>query len=214
VPVPAPSITRSVAPAPKKQATAEDRRRQMQQLLDLGVAIPEEYQAGLAAPGVWQSVSKQPAEDKGPEEDVKPSARATSGKKRKHDNDEEEERDGSVYIQRKGWGSRMKTYPKSGQVDDLDALLGAPIQLKSETVAARQEKEEASSSTEDGEEKKVVKEEEQYESSRINASEDAAMVPNVAKVEPEADAVPTGIVFKKRKSKLTKDKSQPVVDSK
>jgi hypothetical protein len=208
----APPISRSAAPAPKKQATVEDRKRQMQQLADMGIVIPDEYRADMVVPGAWQAVSERPAGGGGgdAEEDVKPSPHSTSEKKRKHQNDEEEEEDGSVYVQRKGWGSRMKSYPKSGQVDDLDTLLGAPIQLKSDGVAGKPEK---IISTSGDEVKKEEKEEDQDQPSRANKADHAAVdKPKAPHVEPAAeDAVSSGIIFKKRKSKFTKDKMQSAV---
>jgi hypothetical protein len=207
---PAPSIARSAAPAPKKQATVEDRKRQMQQLADMGIIIPDEYRADMGMPGAWQTVSQRPVGDGGGPvaDDVKPSRRSTGDKKRKHGDGEEEEEDGSAYVQRKGWGSRMKSYPKSGQVDDLDALLGAPIQLKNEGAAGKQEEKNTSPSAEDGEAKTNVKREDEDQPSRSNVVDDRAVdKPRDLKVEPEADGVtPSGIIFKKRKPKPTKDK--------
>ena len=46
--------------APKQQATAEDRKRQMAQLAALGVAVPEDYRREVAMVGDWQAVSQRP----------------------------------------------------------------------------------------------------------------------------------------------------------
>ena len=108
----------------------------------------------------------------------------------------------------------MKSYPKSGQVDDLDALLGAPIQLKNEGAAGKQEEKNISPSAEDGKAKTDVKREDEDQPSRSNVVDDRVVdKPKHLKMGPEADGVaPSGIIFKKRKPKPTKDNI--TVDSK
>jgi hypothetical protein len=185
----------------------------MQQLVDMGIVIPDEYRADMGMPGAWQTVSQRPVGDGGgPETDVRPGPRSASEKKRKHENDEEEEEDGSTYVQRKGWGSRKKTFPKLGEVDDIDALLGAPIQLKRTGATGKQDETEISPSGDggdDGDAKTEAKMEEADHISRTSEADGVVDKIKVPKVEPEADdPISNGIVFKKRKSKLAKEKTQ------
>jgi hypothetical protein len=178
----------------------------MQQLADMGIIIPDEYRADMGMPGTWQAVSKPPDGGGGPAEDAKPSHRSGSDKKRKLNNDDEEDEDGSANLQRKGWGSRMKSYPKSGQVDDIAALLGAPIQLKCEGTATKQDDKKIPPSADDVEAETEVKKEDEEGPSRSNKADAEITKPVVAKVEPEVDDTVPSVVFKKRKPKLTKDK--------
>jgi hypothetical protein len=185
----------------------------MQQLADMGIIIPDEYRADMRMPGTWQTVSQRQAGDGGPKDDAKQNSRPAGDKKRKHENDEEEEEDSNVHVQRKGWGSRTKSYPKSGQVDDLDALLGAPIQLKSDGVAGEQIDRKTPLSEEGNEVKKEVKREEQDQSLPTSDVGDAVDdKPEAPKMEREVDDAVPSVIFKKRKSKA-KDKVPSAADS-
>ena len=115
----------STAPAVQKEATAEDRKKQLAQLADMGVALPDEFRGDLAMSGEWQTVSQTPiwTTKKEDEDEMKEPASVGVRKRKLADKgdveDEAEETD-----RRRGWGSTIKTYPGSKQDgDELDALL-------------------------------------------------------------------------------------------
>ncbi|KAJ5532839.1 hypothetical protein N7494_009391 [Penicillium frequentans] len=204
---PAPA-KRTAAPA-NRPVSAEERKKQMAQLAEMGIAIPEEYRGDMALTGEWQTVSETKL-------DVPEGARSIGIRKRKLEGDEDEE-GGQIpeqYVS-KGWGSRMKTYPGAeddGDDGDLDALLASTKDLKkakmekeaveskeqesSFSLAPKKEEDEPADSkapaatVPDVEEPNPVKKEE--------ADDSAIPMPSAA---PESEEVP-GVVFKKRKAKV------------
>ncbi|KAI9814367.1 MAG: hypothetical protein M1827_003222 [Pycnora praestabilis] len=114
-------------PAPAKQVSVEERKRQLAQLAEMGVAIPEEFRGEMAMAGDWRTTSRSTIEfgmkKEGDEDDTKPGSHSIGVRKRKYEGQEEEEEAGET-IAKRGWGSTTRTYPGSAQVDDdLDALL-------------------------------------------------------------------------------------------
>ncbi|KAL0261211.1 hypothetical protein SLS55_004907 [Diplodia seriata] len=132
-----PTTTRT---APSQQATAEERKRQLKQLADMGVAVPDEYRGEMALAGEWQTVAVKPLDDDSSE--YRDANRGAGGaplnvgvRKRKVEDGEEEEEElrralaaGEKKPARKpGWGNSFKAFPgaKGGAdpADDIEALL-------------------------------------------------------------------------------------------
>lgn len=106
----------------------------MAQLAEMGVAIPQEYRADMALAGEWQTMSETKLESA---EDLESAAKSIGVRKRKHEGDEEEDEHAPEPIERKGWGSRMKTYPGVTDDDeDLDALLASTKDIKRSKAGA------------------------------------------------------------------------------
>ena len=126
---PSSSKRRSVhtpAPAAPRQVTAEERKRQVAQLADLGVSIPQEFRGEMAMTGEWQTVSQTLiGPGKHEDEEEHKDGRIVGVRKRKaagFDDDPADHEEAAVRVK---WVSTIKTYPGSQQDDDvnLDALL-------------------------------------------------------------------------------------------
>jgi hypothetical protein len=125
----------SAATRPSSKATPEERKRQMAQLAEMGIAIPDEYRREMAMAGEWQTISTRPVydapdvvgrdgdkvkEEESPEGPKSGEPKVRVGKRR-HEDDAEE---GETAGRRKPWGSSTKTYPGRIDIDDdLDTLL-------------------------------------------------------------------------------------------
>ena len=111
-----------------QQATPADRKRQLAQLAEMGVAIPEDFRREMAMAGDWETTSEALVYEndfmkKEEPEDVKPGGLNVGVRKRKFEGQEEEEEAGEAVV-RKGWGSTIRAYPGPGDDDgDLDTLL-------------------------------------------------------------------------------------------
>lgn len=149
-----------------RQVTPAERKRQLAQLAEMGVAVPEEFRGDLAMAGDWQVVSERVIHDdeggvKTEENDerdggsnVERKYAAAEGssigvRKRKYQGQEEEgggeEEDeaGEVMAAPRGWGlgsgSRLHTYPAGsrGGEEDLDSLLTkTKVRIKDERDGA------------------------------------------------------------------------------
>lgn len=184
------------AAAPAKQATLEERKRQAAQLAEMGVAIPEEFRREMAMVGDWQVTAERPilpgVKKDEEDEDVKPETLNIGVRKRKFDGQEEAEEAGETVV-RKGWGSTFREYPASKDAgDDLEALLKGAGTAKKET-------EEAASGPR-------IKKEESEEGviSALVGPEPTTAAESKIKAEDEAPAA--GIVFKKRKAKVIRQR--------
>ncbi|THW98637.1 hypothetical protein D6D18_05024 [Aureobasidium pullulans] len=186
----------SQLPAPKLKSTAPsgpasvaERKRQMEQLAAMGVAIPDEYRRDMSIRGEWSTVSETPIYSKPAKyasDDEDDDTKAFGVRKRKLDEDDED-----IKLAPKAWGSRLKTYPgaKANDEEDLDALLSGAT-VKKEVKS---------------EEPDLLKKE-----GGTDITESIAAVPDIAESGPatEAEAKPelkveqdAPVVFKKRKSK-------------
>lgn len=207
----------SAAPPPR-QATVEERKKQIAQLAEMGIAVPDEFRRDLALAGEWQTVSERvitPKKDE-EQEDNKPaesSALNIGVRKRKHEGDDEEDAEEEAKMldakqPRKAWGSGSRGYPgAAGDDDDLDALLAKTSNLK------RKEKDPAGAGT--ALDSEVKAEEKDAATTEPSTTDTPAADPAAAvkKEEPEeeklsddaapAEAVPA-VVFKKRKNKAAK----------
>lgn len=112
-------------------ATPAQRKQNLAQLAEMGVAIPEDFRKEMAMAGEWQTISETPIHEDGISkremEDRKPDTLNVGVRKRKHEGQdgEGEEEDGEMLV-RRGWGSSTRSYPGLNErgEDDLDLLLG------------------------------------------------------------------------------------------
>ena len=130
----------AISPTPvsgKEQATPGDRKRQLAQLAEMGVAVPEDFRREMAMAGDWQTTSERLVYEndfmkKEGDEDVKPGGLNVGIRKRKFEGQEEQEEAGETVI-RRGWGSTIRTYPGAeGDEDDLNTLLKSTKRLTRE----------------------------------------------------------------------------------
>lgn len=113
-----------------RQLTPAERKRQLAQLAELGVAVPEDYRREVAMAGDWQVTSEriiyenehvEKMEEEA--EGKQPGGLNVGVRKRKIVGQEDEEELGQP-VARRVWGSTTRTYPGySGDDADLDALL-------------------------------------------------------------------------------------------
>ncbi|KAJ5679461.1 hypothetical protein N7462_007705 [Penicillium macrosclerotiorum] len=201
------------APAPgpaQRFVGAEERKKQMAQLAELGVAIPEEYRADMALAGEWQTLSETNVDS---QEGLEGAAKSIGIRKRKHNGEEEEEGvsgNPSERLVSKGWGSRMKIYPGAEDDDeDLDALLASTKDLKKNKTPAPDSESNDRYSTEEHKPElpSALKEEESVISNTHETTDKArTKVEDTASTsqldfKELADETP-GPVFKKRKAKV------------
>jgi len=195
-----------------RQATPADRRKQLQQLAEMGVAVPEDFRREMAMAGDWQITSERPvfgAVKKGEEtEDSKANVLNVGVRKRKFEGQEEEEEAGETVV-RKGWGSTTRTYPgAAAEDDDLDALLKTTKMSGQNDAGPSQEiKEERMIDTARAPIADVttIKKEDFTDMSTI--SDTAAFVEaGEGPIEQEDDPFDAGVVFKKRKAKPIRQK--------
>ncbi|KAL4994970.1 hypothetical protein BDV10DRAFT_175668 [Aspergillus recurvatus] len=177
------SSSSTPAPATQRPVSVEERKKQMAQLAELGVAIPEEYRSDMALAGDWQTVSEKVI--RAEEEEKVPTLGV---RKRKHDQgiDEEEEeakREAERFVS-KGWGSATRRYPGAkDEEEDLDALLASTKEVK---------KPKESGTGEDMSTKVEQGQKEEKPSDEVPVKEE------------ESSAAGTSVVFKKRKPKAMK----------
>ncbi|KAF2460728.1 hypothetical protein BDY21DRAFT_376612 [Lineolata rhizophorae] len=191
--------------------SADERKRQMMQLAEMGVAIPEEFRRDMAMAGEWTVVSEKPvasAKAKG-EESENPEGKAVGVRKRKVQDEDEEAVEGASGEKRprKVWGSTLREYPGSkGKEDvDIEALLGV-ASVKREEVKKEEEEEGGQ-----GESKEEIKQKEDEVKKEEPADDGAPPLSSIAdvgerphkpvKAEEGAPAPTGGVVFKKRKHK-------------
>jgi hypothetical protein len=209
------NAARSRNPAPPSatpQASVAERKKQLAQLAEMGIAVPDEFRGEMAMAGDWKVISQRPVEETTSEDPLSVGVR-----KRKYEGLEEEEEAGEILAKR-GWGSTSKKYPGANGADtpNLDALLSGVKSVKKEEPALDVK--------EEVEEKPVVTASEQrlnVGTSGIGASE-GTNPPPIKKEESTSPSesvprslqdIPTaeeslgaGVVFKKRKSKSTREK--------
>ncbi|KAK7624422.1 hypothetical protein IWX50DRAFT_599517 [Phyllosticta citricarpa] len=182
-----------------RQATVEDRKRQLAQLAAMGVAVPDEYRGEMAMVGEWQTVSVKPigGEQKSAGDNGASGALNVGVRKRKKDDDDEED-EGGAQRPKRGWGNTFKTYRSTAKGaatdDDIEALLSTarkPVvkeEVDPEEVKPDPEASDAAPSAKLSDIPPVKTEDEQEEQAGAAKS----------------DGV--GVVFKKRKSKALRQK--------
>ncbi|KAL9100250.1 MAG: hypothetical protein Q9163_004357 [Psora crenata] len=208
-----------------RQATPAERTKQLQQLAEMGIAVPDDFRKEMAMAGDWHTTAERVMYDtsrKGveikKEDDGKESKEPMLNvgvQKRKYEGQEDEEQAVEKVV-RRGWGSTTRPYPgAAGEEHDLDALLQNAIQIKRTDGAfasVTSAETNAAPAPADG---PYIKPEHALISSAIPyiKREDSAAMSGIADLMPtnivgeapgvmhEVDSAETGIVFKKRKSK-------------
>lgn len=218
--------------ASMRQATPAERKRQLQQLADLGIAVPEDYRREAAMAGEWQTTSgtlvhhneTESAEVK--REETKDEAKAPLNigvRKRKFEGEEEEKEAGET-VRRKGWGSTTRSYPGGSEDLDLDTLLNTKQENTArsalETTSGIKEEQATMDSNERGKPESTdnsnvgsrstvlgIKEEE-ADQENIHQTEAVAHVgvQSEEQIKQENDGQEPEIVFKKRKAKSSRSK--------
>ncbi len=204
-----------------QQATPADRKRQLAQLAEMGVAIPEDFRREMAMAGDWETTTERLVYEndfmkKEEPEDVKPGGLIVGVRKRKFEGQEEEEEAGEAVV-RKGWGSTIRAYPgPEDDEGDLDTLLKStkrstrgdedlqnpgsahlPRPCQSNNFATTMESRPDLDAP-------AIKEEDSTESGRVPntiLSEAAILEAPPKSLKQEEDPPDSGVVFKKRKAK-------------
>jgi hypothetical protein len=193
------------------QPSEAERKKQLAQLAEMGIAVPDEFRAEMAMAGDWKVVSQKPLEDTTSEDPL-----SIGVHKRKYDGQEEEEEAGGV-VARHGWGSTSRRYPGAGDggAPNLDALLSGVGSVKKEEIASGLEQEE----TEDKStllsaihEKIQIKNEPEPSTAirtptvKKEESPDSSepVTASLHSMSPADEVVGAGVVFKKRKPKSTR----------
>lgn len=129
----------TIPAAPSRQVTPAERKSQLAQLAEMGVAVPEEFRGEMAMAGEWKVVSERPVygfkeeeEANGEEKKKKKLEGLGIGvRKRKFGDAQEQHADeeGPESEKRGGrkvWGSTIQKYPNHSldHQEDLDSLLG------------------------------------------------------------------------------------------
>ena len=218
--------TAGPAPSASRQATPADRKKQLEQLAELGVAVPEDFRKEMAMAGDWQTTSQRIIYDtvkkEGDMEDVKPGGLNIGVRKRKFEGQEEEEEAAGEAVVRRGWGSAIRTYPGIGRDgdDDLDDLLKTTNIVKSSGGNVQQAvPTDESAGLEQGIELSGYKRvgyspSDPPKVKREESSGDAAITETVPEqdtvkdvsVKREEPAAAAGLIFKKRKAKPIRQK--------
>lgn len=187
----------------------------MAQLVDMGVAIPEEYRRDMALAGDWQTTSVKVIRDDN--EEGNPTSKSIGVRKRKAEGDadgEEEQEEPERFVS-KGWGSTMRKYPGAqGEDEDLDALLASTKNVKkikpSKEDGVPEEESVKKEAANDGAPTKSEGEEAAAAMAAAAKSEqapikqelsDTTLAPAPVKNETEEPESTGGVVFKKRKPK-------------
>jgi hypothetical protein len=198
-------------PSATPQASVAERKKQLAQLAEMGIAVPDEFRGEMAMAGDWKVISQRPVEEATSEDPLSVGVR-----KRKYEGQEEEEEAGEV-LARRGWGSTSKRYPGVNDADtpNLDALLSGVKSVKKEdpTLDVKEEVEEKPTVT-------ASKQSLNVGTSGIGASEGTNHFPMKEEATGPHESVPrslqdiptaeeslgAGVVFKKRKPKSAREK--------
>lgn len=206
------NLGKSSAPEPPKLSAAAQRKAHAEQLVALGVELPEELKREVTGVSSWQTVAssvvdsgraggRSLAEIKKEEEDNAAASGALSkGVHKRKAEDDEDVRDEEAAPKKKVWGSTFKSYPGNQTEDDddgdLDALLSGvgkkPVQPSSSTVV----------------EESLVEEDVQAQPAEdVKAEPATSAAHSVAEISKQEDDVegaitaPPPVMFKKRKAK-------------
>ena len=125
------NLGRSSAPEPPKISAAAQRKAHAEQLVALGVELPEELKREVTGVGGWQTLSSSVVNSDRPsgrtladikkeeEESASASAPLSKGVHKRKAEDDEDVRDEEAAPKRKIWGNTLKTYP-GGRTEDVD----------------------------------------------------------------------------------------------
>ncbi|EEP80481.1 predicted protein [Uncinocarpus reesii 1704] len=188
--------------------TKEQRKRQMEQLAEMGVAIPEEFRPEMAMVGEWKTLSETPVAER------ETAAVVKGVRKRKLEDQEEDEEDEAggpvpeLERPRKVWGSAFKSHPVAEENDDeLEALLSMTKDIKGKNTKLETKSED-----------EAIKEEEPVMEPVTGLDTNTGFQDNIKREEVKSDSLdapPTleasaarnstpPVVFKKRKPKQAK----------
>ena len=208
-----------------QQVTPADRKRQLTQLAEMGVAIPEDFRREMAMVGDWQTTSEKliyeddfvKKEEAG---DVKPGLNV-GVRKRKFEGQEEEEEAGETVV-RRGWGSTIRVYPgPGGDENDLSTLLKSTKRVIRDGEALQRLGSGDSSLPEEADSRVTIKEtqpgldsptimkEESVDSVGVSDTvphETAVVQAPPESVKQEENPPDSGVIFKKRKAKSIRQK--------
>ena len=197
-----------------KQATPQQRKQQLAQLAEMGIAVPDEFRGDMALVGEWQVLSERVVEGGEDGAEKKVDAVALGVRKRERDEGDEE----AVEVTRGRWGRAYREHP--GEDDgDLDALLSRDFGTRRDTAAKVEAKEEDTERIEEEPEAEGPASEGAPASAGDSVDiaikkelSDEHPIPSGGNVtwpdrKPELgdDAIP-GVVFKKRKAKSIRQK--------
>ena len=195
-----------------------DRAKQIKQLAEMGVVVPEEYRREMAMTGEWETVSRRvihsegqgtgivKQEDGDSKQDIKieDGAPLNIGVKRRREDREDEADDGGGTMGRRGWGSSTKEWDGNEELD-LEAMMGSKTKEELNSTAqvscpGHLLDRTADESAETG----------QLEPPPLKKEESASTLPSLdavpgydgaPSVKQDPDGLGTGIVFKKRKAR-------------
>ncbi|KAH8667214.1 hypothetical protein BGZ61DRAFT_119461 [Ilyonectria robusta] len=183
-------------------------KRQREQLAEMGVAMPTEFQPEMAMPGQW-TVTKTRVIETTKEEngDGKLESRANGVRKREATEDEKEEEDAvqALFKKPRRWGRDSKAMPQE-EDKELDALLSGSTFQPAQVDKREDVKEEA---TPDDKTNVKVEDDGATEEARDSTAVKGEASEQAPPIKPEADAGESGIapvVFKKRKPKGIRQK--------
>ncbi|OQD87758.1 hypothetical protein PENANT_c005G08984 [Penicillium antarcticum] len=211
----APPWKRNAQPAPKaaeRPATLEERKKQIAQLAEMGVAVPEEFRRDMALAGEWQTLSETKIE---PTQGIDGPTKSVGVRKRKHEGEEEEEDEHAPEpIVNKGWGSRTKQYPGAQDDEDLDDLFASTKDIKKTktftpkveldgqyTTTGEADATAKSVKNEDEPTKLETQEKSATEVKTEVKTEEPLQVAEPTEEKPQTEDATPGVVFKKRKPK-------------
>ncbi|KAI2794808.1 hypothetical protein POX_a01409 [Penicillium oxalicum] len=201
----------SVSDSAARPVSLEERKKQMAQLAEMGIAIPDEYRGEMALAGEWQTMSETKLDEQ--ESGVK----SIGVRKRKLEGDDEENgaEDGaqneSGRLVSKGWGSRMRSYPgaQNNEDEDLDALLASTKGPKKTKAADASAGFDAGQDNQPGEatlntvdEKATVEPKAEDTDSPAQVKTEVPEKPTVSLAEEKPVEELAGPIFKKRKAKI------------
>ncbi|KAJ9224431.1 hypothetical protein DTO169C6_3262 [Paecilomyces variotii] len=196
---------KAAAPS-SRPVSLEERKKQMAQLAEMGVAIPDEFRREMALAGEWQTVSERVIDTQDEEKPERPSLNI-GVRKRKLEGQEAEEEEEAQRAVKKNWGSTTRQYPGAEDDEDLDALLESTKNLKGKGPAVKVE-----TKTEEPDE--YIKQEssppppapaEEDKPPTIKKEESFQGIPeSIPEAGSEAQEAAPGVVFKKRKPKFAK----------
>lgn len=191
-----------------------EKKKRLEELAGLGVALPTEVRGDMAMPGEWTVTATKVIEEKGEEEEIK--AKAVGVRKREVTEAEREEEEAvrGLFKRRKGWGREARGMPPENDAE-LEELLSGGIDVKSEGVKSEVKSEEVGPvdvKVEESEEKAEIKTEEGVKAEDAETAEPAVKKeeeeePGLAAADAkEAANAPAAPVFKKRKAKNIRQK--------
>ena len=195
-----------------------DRAKQIKQLAEMGVAVPEDFRREMAMTGEWETVSQRivqsdgqgsgivKQEDGDSKQDIKieDEAPLNIGVKRRREEKEDEAEAGGEAVRRRGWGSSTKEWGGDEELD-LEAMMGS--KTKEEPSSTGQapspghlfdEIAEESIETGQAEQPPLKKEE---SASALPSLDAVPGFGDITSVKQDPNELSNGIVFKKRRAK-------------